>query len=146
MIGLQYALQIQLRKYNSSNEPLTASLMSAVNVLAGVTPLFKQGDRDNVNNYHLISVIPVVVKVFERIVYEQLYDCLEEHDILCKHVSFSCSSFQLLQLYLRQLTPVHIMLIPGTSAVSIPLTTRFFYLGSTFMVYLRIHLNGFSRI
>ena len=85
MIGLQYALQIQLRKYNSSNEPLTASLMSAVNVLAGVTPLFKQGDRDDVNNHRPISVIPVVVKVFERIVYEQSYAYLEEHDTLCKH-------------------------------------------------------------
>ena len=40
---------------------------------ARVTPLFKQGDRDDVNNYRPISVIPVVVNVFERIVYEQLY-------------------------------------------------------------------------
>ena len=40
---------------------------------AGVTPLFKQGDREDVNNYRPISVIPVAVKVFERIVYEQLY-------------------------------------------------------------------------
>ena len=54
---------------------------------ARVTPLFKQGDRDDVNNYRPISVIPVVVKVFERIVYEQLCAYLEEHDILCKHQS-----------------------------------------------------------
>ena len=54
---------------------------------ARVTPLFKQGDRDDVNNYRPISVIPVVVKVFERIVYEQLDAYLEEHDILCKHQS-----------------------------------------------------------
>ena len=54
---------------------------------AGVTPLFKQGDREDVNNYRPISVNPVVVKVFERIVYEQLYAYLEEHDILCKHQS-----------------------------------------------------------
>ena len=53
---------------------------------ARVTPLFKQGDRDDVNNYRPISVIPVV-KVFERIVYEQLDAYLEEHDILCKHQS-----------------------------------------------------------
>jgi len=54
---------------------------------ARVASLFKQGDRDDVNNYGPISVIPVVVKVFERIVYEQLYAYLEEHDILCKHQS-----------------------------------------------------------
>ena len=54
---------------------------------ARVTPLYKQGDRDDVNNYRPIWVIPVVVKVFERIVYEQLYAYLEEHDILSKHQS-----------------------------------------------------------
>ena len=40
---------------------------------ARATPLFKQGDRDDLNNYRPISVISVVVKVFERIVYDQLY-------------------------------------------------------------------------
>ena len=54
---------------------------------ARVTTLFKQGDRDDINNYRPISVIPDVVKVFERIVYEQLHAYLEEHDILCKHQS-----------------------------------------------------------
>ena len=54
---------------------------------ARVTPLFKQGDRHDVNNYRPISVIPVAVKVFERIVYEQLYAYLETHDMLCKYQS-----------------------------------------------------------
>ena len=36
-------------------------------------PFFKQGDRDDLNNYRLISVISVVAKVFEKIVYDQLY-------------------------------------------------------------------------
>ena len=54
---------------------------------ARVTPLFKQGNRDDVNNYRPISVIPIVAKVFERIVYDQLYAYLEEHDILYKNQS-----------------------------------------------------------
>ena len=44
------------------------------NYLKLCIPLFKQGNRSNVNNYRPISVIPVVAKVFERIVYDQLYD------------------------------------------------------------------------
>ena len=32
-------------------------------------------------------MISVVAKVFERIVYDQLYPCLEEHDIICKYQS-----------------------------------------------------------
>ena len=54
---------------------------------AKVTPLYKQGDRGDVNNYRPISVIPIVAKVFERILYEQLYAYLEEHDILCQNQS-----------------------------------------------------------
>ena len=38
-----------------------------------VTPLFKKGDREDLNNYCSISVISVVAKVFESIVYDQLY-------------------------------------------------------------------------
>ena len=54
---------------------------------ARVTPLFKVGDRNDVNNYRPISVISVVAKVFERIVYDQLYAYLEEHSIICKYKS-----------------------------------------------------------
>ena len=54
---------------------------------ARVTPLFKQGNRDDMNNYRPISVVPIIAKVFERIVYDQLYAYLTEHDIVCKHQS-----------------------------------------------------------
>ena len=54
---------------------------------ARVTPRYKQDDRGDVNNYRPTSVIPVVVKVFERIVYEQLFAYLEEHDILGQNQS-----------------------------------------------------------
>ena len=54
---------------------------------AKVTPLLKQGDRDYLNNYRPISVISVMAKVFERIVYDQLYAYLEEHNIICKYQS-----------------------------------------------------------
>ena len=36
----------------------------------------KQGKLSYLNNYRLISVIFVVAKVFERIVYDQLYNFL----------------------------------------------------------------------
>ena len=49
-----------------------------------VTPLFKQGERDDLNNYRPISVIPVIAKVLERIVYNQLYAYLTKHNVICK--------------------------------------------------------------
>ena len=54
---------------------------------ARVTPLFKDGKRDDLNNYRPISVISIVAKVFERIVYDQLYAYLNEYNIICKYQS-----------------------------------------------------------
>ena len=38
---------------------------------ARVTPIFKAGNKMNIENYRPISVLPVVVKVFERLVYRE---------------------------------------------------------------------------
>ena len=55
---------------------------------ARVTPLFKQGERTDVNNYRPISVISVIAKVFERIVYNQLiYGFLANEEIIINQQS-----------------------------------------------------------
>ena len=55
--------------------------------LVKVTPIFKQGDRSDMNNYRPISVISAVAKVFERIVYNQLSSYLSENNILSQYQS-----------------------------------------------------------
>ena len=47
---------------------------------ARVTPLFKQGEASDLNNYRPISVISVIAKVFQRIVYDQLHNFLSNED------------------------------------------------------------------
>ena len=54
---------------------------------ARVTPLFKQGESFDLNNYRPISVISVVAKVFERIVYHQLDTFLNSEEIISKQQS-----------------------------------------------------------
>ena len=57
---------------------------------ARVTPLYKNtGKRNDPSNYRPISVIPVVAKVFERIIYDQLYmyEYLANNNLLFKHQS-----------------------------------------------------------
>ena len=54
---------------------------------AGVTPLLKQGEASYLHNYRPISVISVIAKVFERIVYDQLYIFLSNEDIIPTHQS-----------------------------------------------------------
>ena len=41
---------------------------------AKVTPIFKDGDKSDVNNYRPISVLPVISKIIERSVHNQLYN------------------------------------------------------------------------
>ena len=67
------------------NESITLGIFPKNWKWARVPPIFKAGDRNDVNNYRPISRISVVAKVFERIV--QLYAYLEEQNIICKFQS-----------------------------------------------------------
>ena len=50
--------------------------------MARVFPVFKKGEKSDLNNYRPISVIPVVSKVFEKNVYDQLYQYLNDNQLL----------------------------------------------------------------
>ena len=49
---------------------------------AKVLPLFKQGCRSELNNYRPISIVPIVAKVFERIVYDQVMMYITNHNLI----------------------------------------------------------------
>ena len=49
-----------------------------------VKPLHKKGDRLNVSNYRLISILSSFSKVFEKVMYKQLQDHLIKFNILAK--------------------------------------------------------------
>ena len=44
--------------------------------------LHKGGDSELTGNYRPVSVLPVVVKVFERLVHRQLYNYLQDNKLL----------------------------------------------------------------
>ena len=50
--------------------------------MARVTPLHKGGDTEDPNNYRPISVLPVIMKAFEREVHTQFVEYLHQHNIL----------------------------------------------------------------
>ena len=47
-----------------------------------ISPLFKTGDPFDVNNYRPISILPVTMKVFEKIIHNQMSSFLIKHNIL----------------------------------------------------------------
>ena len=52
-----------------------------------VTPLFKGGDRDNLDNYRPISKLPCLAKVLETLINNQLKRFLSAHSVLSPHQS-----------------------------------------------------------
>ena len=64
------------------NRSITSGIFPTEWKFTKVVPLFKQGERSDLNNYRPISIIPVVAKVFERIVYNQFYEYLTENNLI----------------------------------------------------------------
>ena len=56
--------------------------------IAEVIPVFKKGDKENVENYRLISILPVS-KMLERIVYNRLYEYFMNNNLLHEN-QFGC--------------------------------------------------------
>ena len=54
---------------------------------ANVVPIHKKGDKQIINNYRPISLLPVVSKIFEKIIYNNIYHYLEIEDLLSPHQS-----------------------------------------------------------
>lgn len=50
--------------------------------IAKVLPIFKSGNRKDINNYRPISILPAFSKVFEKIIAHRLINYLESHKLL----------------------------------------------------------------
>lgn len=52
--------------------------------IAAVLPLFKKGDSLNLNNYRPISLLPVISKVFEKVMFRQIYSYFLNNTLFTK--------------------------------------------------------------
>ena len=74
-------------------EPLTFLINSSLETgvfpselkLARVVPIFKAGDSSAITNYRPISVLTFFAKVFEKIVYNKLFNFISDNNILYDH-------------------------------------------------------------
>ena len=55
--------------------------------LANVTPIFKKGDKQLIANYRPISLLPLYGKIFEKIIFNNLYKHLITHHLITKNQS-----------------------------------------------------------
>jgi len=63
------------------NEALTAGIFPSCLKTANVIPIFKKGDKTNLNNYRPIALLPVLSKVFEKVLNEQITQVIEPNYI-----------------------------------------------------------------
>ena len=55
--------------------------------IANVTPVFKKGDKQSYKNYRPISLLPICGKMFEKIIFNNLYPYLNENNFITKKQS-----------------------------------------------------------
>ena len=53
--------------------------------LARVTPIHKEDQKTDINNYRPISVLPPISKIFEKVVFNQLYKYFEQNSLLIEN-------------------------------------------------------------
>ena len=46
-----------------------------------VFPIHKEDDKRNVKNYRPLSLLPICGKIFERLIYNVMYDFLSENNL-----------------------------------------------------------------
>ena len=62
------------------NQSLVTGIFPPDWKLAKVSPTFKNESKSDLNNYWPISVFPTVVKIFEKVIYDQLYHYLSNEN------------------------------------------------------------------
>ena len=50
--------------------------------ISKVIPIYKSEAKDEMTNYRPISIISTVARIFEKLIYNQIYDYLNNHDLL----------------------------------------------------------------
>ena len=64
---------------------LSTSIYPNMLKLANVTPIFKKGDKQLINNYRPISLLPICGKIFEKIIFNNLYNYLHLNGLTTKN-------------------------------------------------------------
>ena len=54
---------------------------------SNICPIHKKGDKQIINNYRPVSLLPICGKIFERLIFNSLFEYLEKYKLLSAHQS-----------------------------------------------------------
>ena len=52
-----------------------------------IMPVHKKGDKQIVDNYRPVSLLPILGKIFEKIIFNSIFEYLEENNLPCPNQS-----------------------------------------------------------
>ena len=55
--------------------------------MTNVVPIHKRDDKQNVENYRPVSLLPIFGKIFERFLYNEMYSFFIEYDLISSNQS-----------------------------------------------------------
>ena len=64
------------------NTSISSNIFPSDWKIAKIIPIHKGNAKDDLNNYRPISILSPISKIFERLIYDQLYDYLSNHGLL----------------------------------------------------------------
>ena len=71
------------------NRTLSTGIFPNELKISRLRPLFKNGDTSNINNYRPISILPSIKKIFEYVIFNQLFDYMSHNALFClEHFGF----------------------------------------------------------
>jgi len=69
---------------NLFNESLDHGRFPKTLKVGRITPIYKSGDKTKVNNYRPISSLPILSKIFEKLMCRRLLSFINSNDLLCE--------------------------------------------------------------
>ena len=74
------------------NQMITTGVFPDSFKISKIIPLFKKGDSSLLSNYKLLSLLPTISEIFERILYNQLYEYFNSNNLLAEQQYGFCSN------------------------------------------------------
>ena len=65
------------------NQSLTTGIFPNELKISKVKPLFKNGNTSDICNYRPISLLPSISKIFEYVIFQQLFEYMSLNNLLC---------------------------------------------------------------
>ena len=69
------------------NNCLNQSIFPDTRKRSNICPIHKKGDKQIISNYRPVSLLPICGKIFERLIFNSLYEYVEENKLLSMHQS-----------------------------------------------------------